>query len=126
MIKIYYKTNCNSSQKAVSWLDKHELEIEKLSINQLEKKDIIEILSLTQEGILSIIKSSTLSSVKIKNTIRHIADMSFNDALNFICHHPYILRTPIIIEKNNLLIGYHEEEIRKFIPRDYRRLKQYR
>ena len=126
MIKIYYKTNCNSSQKAMSWLDKHEPEIEKLSINQLEKKDIKEILSLTQEGILSIIKSSTLSSVKIKNTIRHIADMSFNDALNFICHHPYILRTPIIIEKNNLLIGYHEEEIRKFIPRDYRRLKQYR
>lgn len=38
MIKIYYKTNCNSSQKAMSWLDKHELEIEKLSINQLEKR----------------------------------------------------------------------------------------
>jgi|GEM_PF-6214204 ArsC family. len=40
MIKIYYKTNCNSSQKAMSWLDKHELEIEKLSINQLEKKTL--------------------------------------------------------------------------------------
>ena len=38
-----------------------------------------------------------------------------------VVFHPYVLQTPIIIDGNNYLIGYNEDEIRKFLPKEYRR-----
>nr|WP_285004996.1 ArsC/Spx/MgsR family protein [Lactococcus garvieae] len=47
--------------------------------------------------------------------------LSFNEALDFVLSHPYVLQTPIIIDGKNYLIGYNEDEIRKFLPKEYRR-----
>ncbi|MFQ6324407.1 ArsC/Spx/MgsR family protein [Lactococcus garvieae] len=44
--------------------------------------------------------------------------LSFNEALDFVLSHTYILQAPIIIDGNNYLIGYNEDEIRKFLPKN--------
>lgn len=50
--------------------------------------------------------------------------MNMDDALEYIRYNPDMLQTPIIFEKNKLLVGFHIEEIRQFIPSIYRTEKR--
>ncbi|MFQ6324169.1 ArsC/Spx/MgsR family protein [Lactococcus garvieae] len=47
--------------------------------------------------------------------------MILNEAINYIKVNPDFLRSPIIIEKDKVLIGYNPEQIRMFLPKEYRR-----
>ncbi|WP_285046977.1 ArsC/Spx/MgsR family protein [Lactococcus petauri] len=61
------------------------------------------------EGLKAIVKRPGKSSSEVK------------EALDFILSHPYVMPTPIIMEGNNHFIGYNEDEIRIFLPKEYRR-----
>lgn len=47
--------------------------------------------------------------------------MDFNDTVDFLLNHTELLKTPILIDKNKLMIGFNAEEIRKFIPKNRRK-----
>lgn len=47
--------------------------------------------------------------------------MDFNDTVDFILKHTELLKTPILIDKNKLMIGFNAEDIRKFIPKNRRK-----
>ncbi|WP_270318311.1 ArsC/Spx/MgsR family protein [Lactococcus petauri] len=46
---------------------------------------------------------------------------SLNEGINYLKVNPNLLRSPIIIEKDKVLIGYNPEQIRMFLPQAYRR-----
>lgn len=46
--------------------------------------------------------------------------MSLKHTLEYLEVHSEVLRCPIIVSKNKLLVGYHEAEIRKFTPESKR------
>ena len=123
MIKIYYRGSCHSSQRAFSWFKKYNLELEKKHINRIDRSDLIKLLHFSDEGLKDIVKRSTKSSLKVSKALKDIESLSFNESIEYIISHPYVLQTPIIIETNNHLIGYHEYEIRKFLPKEYRRCR---
>ncbi|ETD04265.1 hypothetical protein N568_0108755 [Lactococcus garvieae TRF1] len=121
MIKIYFRGGCHSSQRALAWFEKYNLEIQKRQVNRISRDDLLKLLQLSDEGLKDITKRPVKSSAKIKRALDYMETLSFNEALDYILAHPYILQTPIIIKDNNLLIGYSEDEIRRFLPREYRR-----
>lgn len=120
LIKIYYRTSCGSSQQAISWFKKHKLNIQQQQISQITRDDFFKILQLSDEGFTDIIKHPGKSDSVVDETMDYIESLSFNEAIGFLVTHTTILKTPIILDGENYLIGYNAEEIRKFIPKEYR------
>jgi len=119
MIKIYTTPSCASCRKAKKWLDDHELKyIEKnIFAQKLTKEEIRLMLSNTENGF------DDLISKRSKYLIEHPIDedtMKTSELEQLIIDHPSILKRPIIVEDKKLQVGYNEDEIRVFIPRELR------
>lgn len=123
MIKIYYRGSCGSSKRTFSWFEKYNIEFQKQQISKMTKADLMKLLILSEEGIQDIVKRPGKSSSYVREGLDFMMNLSFNEAIDFLLLHPYILQTPIIIDGNNHLIGYNEDEIRKFLPKEYRRYR---
>lgn len=121
MIKLYTSPSCTSCRKAKSWLIEQELPFEERNIFSLplNKEEIKEILCLTETGTDEII--STRSKVYEKLNI-DFDELSFNELVELIEKHPTLLRRPIILDERHLQVGYNQDEIHQFIPREVRRL----
>lgn len=123
MLTIYYKKGCTSSNKAMKWLDSHEVGYYSCRIKEIQKEDLLYILSLTENGMNDIVKLQ--GDERIQQKIRKLYQMTLNKAIDYLIEYPEIIKIPIIITKNKLLIGYNDAEIRKFIPRSMRKIDKY-
>lgn len=121
MIKIYYKGSCGSSRRAISWFEKYNIDVQKQQISKITRNDLVKLLKYSDEGLIDILKRPGKSSTEVKYALRYMELLSFNEALDFLLSHPYVLQTPIIMDERNHLIGYNVDEIRKFLPKEYRR-----
>ncbi|KRN28437.1 hypothetical protein IV38_GL001437 [Lactobacillus selangorensis] len=50
-------------------------------------------------------------------------DLSLDDLFDLIQKTPGLLRRPIIMDDKRLQVGYNEDEIRRFLPREVRALE---
>lgn len=119
MIKLYISPSCTSCRKAKAWLKNAGLEFQERNIfsEPLTKKEIKEILLLTETGTEEII--STRSKVYEKLNL-DLDDLSFNELVTLLEENPGLLRRPILIDSKRLQVGYNEEDIHQFIPRKIR------
>lgn len=124
MIKVYYDKRGTSSRRALAWFKKYNIEVEKINICDIQKKDLIQMLSFSNEGIPEILKRSTKSSLETKQKIAFLMGLPLEQGYRFLTCHPEVLQTPIIIDRGKYLVGYNEEEIRKFLPKAYRQVKK--
>ena len=121
MIVVYTSPGCASCRKVKSWLkEKHIPFIEK-NIFQviLDPKEIKYLLSRSENGFDDIIskRSKLFQQGKID-----LESMNTNELVNFIEKNPSVLKRPIIINEDNMQIGYDEEEIDAFVPKKLRSL----
>ncbi|WP_279368878.1 ArsC/Spx/MgsR family protein [Lactococcus formosensis] len=121
MIKIYYRKDCTSSQHVFCWFEKYPIDVRRQHINTITRSDIIKLLQYSDEGLTDILKSPRKSKSKVRQDLRDMEHLCLNEALDFIVSHPYVLCTPIIMDDNKILIGYNPEQIRMFLPKEYRR-----
>lgn len=125
MITLFLSPSCTSCRKARAWLSKHEVAFEEHNIitSPLNKEELLQILSFTENGTEDII--STRSKVFQKLAI-DVDELSTSSLMELISENPSLLRRPIILDKKRIQIGFNEDEIRAFLPRDYRKqeLKQ--
>lgn len=125
MITLFLSPSCTSCRKARAWLSKHEVAFEEHNIitSPLNKEELLQILSFTENGTEDII--STRSKVFQKLAI-DVDELSTSSLMELISENPGLLRRPIILDKKRMQIGFNEDEIRAFLPRDYRKqeLKQ--
>ncbi|MBO0452956.1 MULTISPECIES: transcriptional regulator Spx [Enterococcus] len=120
MIKLYSSASCASCRKAKAWLKDQGLAFEERNImnEPLTKEEIKEILSMTETGTEEII--STRSKVYDKLAL-DFEELSFNELVTLIEENPGLVRRPIILSKTKMQIGYNEEDIHQFIPREVRK-----
>ncbi|HFZ9485046.1 TPA: Spx/MgsR family RNA polymerase-binding regulatory protein [Streptococcus agalactiae] len=125
MITLFLSPSCTSCRKARAWLSKHEVAFEEHNIitSPLNKEELLQILSFTENGTEDII--STRSKVFQKLAI-DVDELSTSSLMELISENPSLLRRPIILDKKRMQIGFNEDEIRAFLPRNYRKqeLKQ--
>lgn len=121
MISLYTTPSCTSCRKARAWLTENELPFEERNMfsDPLNSEELMQILSLTKNGTEDII--STRSKVYQKLAI-DLDDLKLEELLNLIETYPNLLKRPIIIDQNKLQVGYNEEDIRKFFPRNLRKI----
>lgn len=122
MIKLLVSPSCTSCRKAKSWLEEQELDFVEKNIfhDPLTKEEIKEILMLTDEGTEEII---SYRSQAYQNLDVDIDTLSMNELLDLFIEEPSLIRRPIIMDDRRLQIGYNEEEIRMFLPREVRQVQ---
>lgn len=121
MIKVYYRGSCGSSQRAFSWFLKHKLDVQKKQISKITRNDLIKLLQFSDEGLKEIVKRPSKSKTEVRELLKHLEILSFNEAIDFLILNPCMLQTPIIMARHNHLVGYNEDDIRMFLPKQYRR-----
>jgi len=76
------------------------------------------ILSKTENGTEDII--STRSKIFQQLAI-DVDSLTLDELLKLVEKNPSLLRRPIITDEKRVLIGFNEDDIRTFLPREYRR-----
>lgn len=121
MIVLYTSPGCSSCRKVKQWLKDHQLEYTEKNIFKtiLNKDEIKYLLVRSENGTDDLIskRSKIIQEGKID-----LDSMTLNDLVDFIQANPSILRRPIILSGKLLQIGYDEEEIGAFIPKELRRI----
>lgn len=120
MITLFLSPSCTSCRKARAWLNKHDVKFREHNIitSPLSRDELMSILAFTENGTEDII--STRSKVFQKLAI-DVDELTVSDLISLISENPSLLRRPIILDNKRMQIGFNEDEIRVFLPRDYRK-----
>ena len=122
MINLFTSPSCTSCRKAKAWLEEQGLDYKEKNIyhEPLTRDEIKEILMLTEEGTDEIIsyRSQAYKNLEVEN-----GDLAKNEFLQLINKKPSLNPRPIIMDDRRLQIGYNEEEIRTFLPREAREVE---
>ena len=98
VIDLYLSPSCTSCRKARAWLQSHKVPF---------------------------VEHNILTQPMTTNDLRHILtktdNLTINELLDLVTEFPNLLRRPIITDSKHLQIGFNEDEIRAFLPREYRR-----
>ena len=116
MILIYKTTSCASSKR---WFEKYNISYSEKNIFsiKLDKEDIFRMLANSENGFEDII--STRSKVFKENKLEP-ENMSINQLVCFIIDNPSVLKRPIILNETELQVGYNNEDITIFLPKELR------
>ena len=119
MIQIYTTPSCASCRKAKKWFDQYKIPYSEKNIFsiKLSKEDIYKMLANSENGFDDII--STRSKV-FKEKHLEPETMTIQELVNFIIENPSVLKRPIIINENELQVGYNNEDITIFLPKELR------
>lgn len=122
MVTLYTSPSCTSCRKARAWLKKHDISYNERNIfsEPLSIDEIKQILQMTEDGTEEIIskRSKVYQELDID-----IEEMPLQELLDLVQKHPGLLRRPIIMDEKRLQVGYNEDEIRRFLPREVRALE---
>ena len=119
MIVIYTSPGCASCRKVKQWMHERNLKfIEKnIFTTLLNESEIKHLLMRSENGTEDYI---SIRSKNIQETKINIEEMSIKQLVEFIQENPSVLKRPIILDERSFLVGYDEEEIGAFIPRELR------
>ena len=121
MLTLYTSPSCTSCRKARAWLQEHEIPFVERNIfsEPLNISELKSILQMTEDGTEEII--STRSKVFQKLNM-DLDDLPLKE-LELVQDNPGLLRRPIMVDEKRLQVGFNEDEIRRFLPRDVRQLE---
>lgn len=121
MIVIYTAPGCVSCRKVKKWLKDRELPfIEKnIFTTILNKVEIMHLLSRCENGTDDLI--SKRSKIMQQHAL-NLDQMTVSQLVDFIQNNPSVLKRPIILNEINFQVGYDEEEIDAFVPRELRKI----
>lgn len=119
MSVMVYGAPCSSTRKAKEWLRKHGIAYVERNIlkEPLTVKELHNVLRMTLDGTDEII--STRSNA-YKELDVEIDTLPLQELLELINENPGLLKSPIIMDEKRIQVGYHEEDIRQFLPRKTR------
>lgn len=122
MLTLYTSPSCTSCRKARAWLQEYEIPFKERNIfsEPLNIEELKAILIMTEDGTEEII--STRSKVFQKLNM-DLDELPLQDLLELVQENPGLLRRPIMIDEKRLQVGFNEDEIRRFLPRDVRQLE---
>lgn len=115
LLTLYTSPSCTSCRKARAWLQEHQIPFVERNIfsEPLNSSELKAILQMTEDGTEEIISTRSKVFQKLK----------LQELLELVQNNPGLLRRPIMIDDKRLQVGFNEDEIRRFLPRDVRQLE---
>lgn len=122
MVTLYTSPSCTSCRKARAWLKEHNIPFSERNIfsDPLNINEIKQILQMTEDGTEEIIskRSKVFQELDVD-----LDDLPLQTLFDLIQKNPGLLRRPIIMDEKRLQVGYNDDEIRRFLPREVRALE---
>lgn len=121
MIKVYIAPACSSCDKAQAWLSERGLKFEVINLftANLSTEDFFEIFSLCENGTEDVISKRSRAYQRLN---LDFDTMTLHELAKVIEENRTLLRRPLILDDKRLQVGYNEDDIRKFLPREVRRV----
>ena len=122
MLTLYTSPSCTSCRKARAWLQEHEIPFVERNIfsEPLNISELKSILQMTEDGTEEIISPRSKVFQKLN---MDLDDLPLKELLELVQDNPGLLRRPIMVDEKRLQVGFNEDEIRRFLPRDVRQLE---
>lgn len=122
MVTLYTSPSCTSCRKAKAWLQENGIPFKKRNIfsEPLNIGEIKNILRMTEDGTEDIISKRSKAYSKLNVDLN---ELPMKQLYKMISKNPGLLRRPIIVDEKRLQVGYNEDEIRRFLPRQVRELE---
>ncbi|GEK91428.1 transcriptional regulator SpxA [Alkalibacterium kapii] len=122
MVTLFTTPSCTSCRKAKAWLEEYNISYteKNMSHTPLEINEIKAIMRLTEDGTEDIISTR---SKAFKELNVDLDELSLKELFVLIQENPTLIRRPIILDDKRLQIGYNEDEIRQFVPREIREIE---
>lgn len=120
MILFYTSPGCASCRKARRWLQSNHIDYVEKNIfsNLLQDAEIRYLLSRCENGTEDIISTRS----KAYELIRHrMDDLSIHQLTSFIQQNPSVLKRPILLSKNSMVVGFDDDEITAIVPSEQRK-----
>lgn len=122
MVTLYTSSSCGSCRKAKSWLEQNHIPFKEKNVfhEPISIEEIKQIFELTENGTEEIIaiRSKAFEALQID-----LDSISLSTLYSLIQNHPTLLKRPILKDEKRLQVGFNEEEIRSFLPREARKFK---
>ncbi|MDH6366977.1 MULTISPECIES: Spx/MgsR family RNA polymerase-binding regulatory protein [unclassified Breznakia] len=121
MIILYSSPGCASCRKAKRWLQERNLDfVEKNIFATILKADEIKyLLSRSDNGTEDLISTR---SRPYQELVKDLDEMSMEETIRFVQQNPSVMKRPIIINEDNFLVGYDDDEITAFVPKELRNI----
>ncbi|EXJ22889.1 Arsenate reductase [Alkalibacterium sp. AK22] len=122
MVTLFTTPSCTSCRKAKAWLEEYDIPYTEKNMTHepLELNEIRSIMRMTEEGTEDIISKR---SKAFKELDIDLDDLSMLELFELIRENPTLIRRPILLDDKRLQIGYNEDEIRQFVPREVRAME---
>lgn len=122
LIKFYFTTSCNSCCKGRYWLEHHNLRFEEINVvtNPPSRDDLLHMFYLSDDGPEALISKRC---VAYKQLGIDTSRLTLNELVEFIQANPQVLRRPLVVDQTHLQIGFNEDDICQFLPRNIRQAK---
>jgi regulatory protein spx len=119
MVTLFTMTSCTSCKKARDWLGNHQIPyVERnLAKEPLTVDEIRSMITMHEDGLEGLISKRNQQYKELETALD---DMTLTEAMTYLAEHPAILRRPMVTDWQKLQVGYHEEDIRMFLSRDFR------
>lgn len=123
MIVVYTSPGCASCRKVKQWLKDREIPYIEKNIFKtlLNDNEIKHLLMRSENGSDDIISKR---SKIIQESHVDIDSMTTEQLVQFIKKNPSVMKRPIIVSENSFQVGYDEEEIGVFVPKELRRIAE--
>ena len=122
MVTIYTSPSCTSCRKARAWLEENNITYKERNIfsEPLDIPEIKSILRITEDGTEEIISTRSKAFQELNVDLE---ELPLQDLFALIQENPGLLRRPIMVDEKRLQVGYNEDEIRRFLPREVRAIE---
>ena len=118
---LYKKKDDTAFRKVEKWLKDHKLSYQLITPGTINKSIIFKMLCCSENGFAEILVSKFKAERLWSNYLGVEMDtITVSEMVNEIVENPRLLKNPILFDEENLLAGFHSEEIRKFVPKAYR------
>ena len=103
--------NCNKIKDTRSWLEEKDITYEFINVKKepLSKEEISELAYKLSTDVIVNKRGTTYRKLKIKDK-----NLSDEDLLELVHEHQSMLKRPILVLKNSVLVGFDEEAFEQF------------
>lgn len=114
MNRVYYYPTCGTCKKALKWLDENNVEYEKMHIVEKapDLKELTEIYNKSGIELKKFFNTSgnAYKEMKLKDKLK---DMSEKEQLKLLSSNGMLIKRPVFISDNFVIVGFKEEEYRE-------------
>ncbi len=114
MIKVYHYPKCTTCKRALKWLEENNVKCEKRDIKEQPPvfEEMKEIYKKSGLPLKKFFNTSGLvyKELKLKDKL---ADMSEDEQLKLLCSNGMLIKRPLVIGNDFILVGFKENEWEK-------------